>query len=436
MKNPASTQSGFNRREFLGNSARNAAGMAAGIFGLGTATSRTPGPNDTIHIGLIGLGQQGRELAGTLCQVPGVRITAICDVDVQALAAAQHEIEDVTGHRPVIITPHEKLLSRPDVDAVVIATPDHWHARMTIEALRAGKDVYLEQPVAHSITEGRAIAQVAGQTKRIIQTGLPQRSGAHFHSAVELLRSGEIGRVHLAKAWAVHRRRSIGKVASVPPPAGVDYERWLGPAAHRSFQPNRYHQNWTWFWDYGSGELGLWGVQLLDVVRWGLHLDLPGRVAATGGQRAFNDDRETPDTLTVQYEFPDVDVIWEHRQWSSRGIEGRTAAVAFYGEHGTLIVDRSGWKVYDGREGLYANTSEIRQTHVRNWIECIRTRQTPTADLAVGERSMLWCHLGNISCRLGREVRFDPLTFTCGADTEANALLNSPVRTPWDLAAL
>jgi len=403
------------------------------MFSLGMANSRSPGPNETLEIGIIGLGQQGRELTAELTQIPGVRVSAICDVDVQALAATQHEVHDRTGHRPAIITPHEKLIGRQEIDAVVIATPDHWHARMAVEVLQAGKDLYLEQPVAHSIAEGQVILQVASQTRRIVQTGLPQRSGAHFHSAINLLRAGEIGRVHLARAWAVHRRRAIGKAANTTPPVGVDYDRWLGPARERQFQPNRFHQNWSWFWDYGSGELGLWGVQLLDVVRWGLNLDLPTRVAAMGGQRALNDDRETPDTLTVQYEFPNVDVIWEHRQWSNRGIEGRTAAAAFYGEHGTLIVDRSGWKVYDGREGLFAQTSDIRQAHVRNWIDCIRTRKTPSADLATGTRSMLLCHLGNLSSRLGREVHLDPRTLLFPGDVEANQLLSSPARSPWEL---
>ncbi len=427
MASPNSTSSGVNRREFLGNSARNAASVAAGVLSLGMSTgTRQPGPLDSVHVGVIGLGEQGRDLTLQLGKIPGVRIVAICDVDAHVLAAAQHEIMDQTGHRPAIVVPHEQLLARSDVDAVVIATPDHWHASMAIAACQAEKDVYLEQPVGHSIADGQAILKAAREHRRIVQTGLPQRSGLHFQSAIDLLRSGEIGRVHLAKAWAVHRRRSIGRVASSPAPAGVDYRRWLGPTGDRPFNVNHFHQNWPWFWEFGAGELGLWGVQLLDVVRWGLDLDLPSRVIACGGQRAFHDDRETPDTLTVQYEFPEVDVVWEHRQWSSRGIEGRTAAVAFYGEHGTLIVDRSGWKVYDGRPGLFAETSEIRQSHLRNWIDCIRTRQLPAADIAIGERSMLMCHLGNISYRLGREVRFRPDTLSFDSDDEANRLLRGP----------
>lgn len=425
------SQSALNRRVFLGSSARNAAGMAAGVLGLGMS-SRASGI-EAVRVGVIGLGQQGRELARQLTALPDVRITALCDVDAHALAAAQPELLDAAGTAPALFAEHEKVLDFADVDAVVVATPDHWHARITADACCAGKDVYLEQPVAHCLADGETILRIARETGRVVQTGLPQRSGAHFQSAVNLLRSGEIGRVHLARAWAVHRRRSIGRAAATRPPEGIDYQRWLGPAADRPFQSNRFHQNWPWFWEYGSGELGLWGVQLLDVVRWGLDLDLPTRISASGGGRSFHDDRETPDTLLVQYEFPQVDVVWEHRQWSSRGIEGRTAAAAFYGDRGTLIVDRSGWKVYDGREGLFADASNFKQAHLRNWIDCVRTRQTPSADLGVGQKSMTLCHLGNIAFRLGRDVRFDPRTLSCPDDAEAAALFTAPARSPWQL---
>lgn len=422
----------FNRREFLGSSARNAAGMAAGVLSLGMAPRGSA--NESLSIGVIGLGAQGRELAQGLCVLPDVRVVAVCDVDARNLAAAQHELSDQSGTCPIAYAEYERVLERPDIDAVVIATPDHWHAKISSDACLAGKDLYIEQPVTHSIDDGERLRTVAENSGRIVQTGLPQRSGAHFQSAVELLRSGEIGRVHLARAWAVHRRRSIGKAAAGAAPQGVDFARWLGPAEFCPFQLNRFHQNWPWFWDYGSGELGLWGVQLLDVVRWGLNLDLPTRVAASGGRRYFHDDRETPDTLTVQFEFPDVDVVWEHRQWSSRGIEGRTAAAAFYGERGTLIVDRSGWKVYDGREGLYADAGDIRRSHLENWIACIRSRRTPAAGLDIGLKSMAVCHLGNIAYRLGREIRFDPQAMSCCADAQANALLAVHSRSPWQLA--
>ncbi|MCA8997561.1 MAG: Gfo/Idh/MocA family oxidoreductase [Planctomycetaceae bacterium] len=409
-----------NRRDFLGNSALNAAGVAVGMWTIGSPSHVEA--NDRIRIGLIGLGQQGRELGSLLNQFPAVEINAICDVDARALAVAQDELS-LGRRRPIAVSRHEQLLERADVDAVVIAAPEHWQAQLAVDASLAGKDVYLEQPVAHSIEEGTKLEAVVNQQGTILQTGLPQRSGAHFASAVRLLQSGEIGRVHLAKAWAVHRRRSLGRCASTQPPQGVDFERWLGPAPKQPFRPNRFHGDWPWFWEFGSGELGQWGVQLLDVVRWGMDLDLPSRIIATGSNNAFRDDRETPDTMTVQYSFPEVDVIWEHRQWSRRGIEGRTAASAFYGDRGTLVVDRSGWKVYDGKPGLFADASDMKRSHLKDWLDAIRQRIPPSAPIDVGQRSMTLCHLGNIAWRLGREIRFDRDSMNFGDDGEANQLL-------------
>ena len=398
----------YTRRDFLGCSARNAAGVAAGVMGLGMAAGEWP----PLRIGLIGLGQQGQELAQLFAARSDIRITALCDVDVRHAAAAQHSLNEQTGRRPIIVPSHVALLAREDVDAVVIATPGHWQAPLAIAACEAGKDIYLEQPVGLTIAEGLAVEQTAMQTRRIVQTGLPQRSGSHFRSAVQTVQSGAIGQVHLARAWSVHKRRSIGSCAQSAVPAGVDYAHWLGSATPRPFQANRFHQHWPWFWDYGAGELGLWGVQLLDVCRWGLNLELPTRVVASGGLQHFRDDRETPDTLNVQFEFENLNVIWEHRQWSTRGIEGRSTGVAFYGSEGTLVVDRSGWKVYDGRESLHADASDIRSAHVADFIAAVHERRAPSADISIGQRSMAMCHLGNLAWRSGSEIHFDPQTGT------------------------
>jgi predicted dehydrogenase len=293
---------------------------------------------------------------------------------------------------------------------VVIATPDHWHADLAIAACQAGKDVYLEQPVALTIAEGERVVQVARQTGRIVQTGLPQRSGAHFQSAVAAVQAGEIGSVHAAKAWAVHKRKTLPPPVTSKAPLGVDYTRWLGSAPQREFSRERFHQHWPWFWDYGAGELGLWGVQMLDVVRWGLNLELPSSVIAAGGIRVLKDGRETPDTLKAFFDYPDLTVSWEHRQWSSRGIEGRTNGVAFYGTEGTLIVDRGGWKIYDRKESLAAAASEIHAPHITDFLNSVRTRQTPVADIALGAQSMALCHMANLAYRTGQAVRPTPFT--------------------------
>lgn len=362
-----------------------------------------------------------------------MEIAALCDVDAGVLQSACEQIASLQQGRPAGHADFRRLLDDGSIDAVVIATPDHWHAPIAIRACDAGKDAYVETPVSHGIAEGPAMSAAARRHGRIVQSGLPHRSGAHFQTAVSLVTSGEIGNVKLARAWAVHRRKPIGRKPDAPAPEKVDYDRWLGPAAKRPFQPNRFHHNWQWFWDYGSGELGAWGVQLLDLARWGLGVGLPLRVAATGGVYYLNDDRQTPDTLSVQYSFPRASIVWEHRQWSNHGIEGRSAAVAFYGDQGTLIVDRGGWKIYGRRNGLSGEASDSQTPHLRNFIDCIKSRSTPAADIEVGQLSSTLCHLGNLSYRLGREVAFDPSAMDFGWDGEANALAAVEHREPWAL---
>jgi predicted dehydrogenase len=268
---------------------------------------------------------------------------------------------------------------------------------------------------------------------RVVQSGLQQRSGKHFQTAVEFVKSGRLGAVHLAKAWTVHRRKPIGRKRDAVAPEGVNYDLWLGPAPLRPFNANRFHYNWHWFWDYGTGELGNWGCHMLDVARWGLGVELPSRVSAVGGRFHFNDDQETPDTLMVQYAYPEATIIWEHRLWSTHGVEGRSAAAAFYGDAGTLVVDRGGWKVYDLNETIASDTSEQSIAHLRNFIDCIKTRSRPAADIETGHISSALCHLGNIAYRVGREVSFNPATNAFGGDREADTLLSRAYRSPWTL---
>ena len=212
---------------------------------------------------------------------------------------------------------------------------------------------------------------------------------------------------------------------------GVDYDLWLGPAASRPFNPNRFHYNWHWFWDYGSGELGNWGVQMLDVARWGMGVDWPTRVSATGGKYHFHDDQETPDTLLVNFAYPGRSIVWEHRLWSNHGIEGRSNGVAFYGELGTLIVDRGGWKVYGQKENASSGSSELLSAHCRDFVAAVKSRGTPHADLAEGCISSGLCHLGNAAYRLERSVAFDPASRTVIGDEAAKALLTANYRDPW-----
>ncbi|WP_397570013.1 Gfo/Idh/MocA family protein [Schlesneria sp. T3-172] len=419
-------RSAVNRREFLGRSAQRAAGVAVGVVGL-TATASAAvasvSAQDRVRVGVIGVRNQGKLLAGELARLQDIEIRSLCDVDESQFAPALHAVVDAGQKAPAIERDFRRLLDDPGIDAVVIATPDHWHARMTSLACQAGKDVYVESPATHFIAEGPEMMAAAQRFNRVVQVGLQQRSGAHFLSAIDFLRSGRLGHVKLAKAWIVHRRKSIGHKPDCEQPSNVDYAQWLGPAPERPFNQNRFHFNWRWCWDFGGGELAHWGVHMLDVARWGLDVDLPHRVSAVGGKYGFNDDQETPDTLSVQYAFEQKSILWEHRLWSSHGIEGRSSGVSFHGDRGTLVVDRGGWKVYDCAESVTADSSDLQSAHLRNFVDCVRNRQTPAADLQIGHAAATLCHLGNIAYRVGYEVKFDPQFLNFGSDNDANALL-------------
>jgi predicted dehydrogenase len=428
-----------NRRQFLGSSAKNAAGVAAGMVALAGATAvagskSTPG--ERVRVATIGVRNQGKTLTAHLAGLPDVDVVALCDVDESLRPAATSAATDAHGKAPRWESDFRRILDDRTIDAVVIATPDHWHAPMTILACQAGKDVYVEKPVSHNVREGQQMVAAARRSGRVVQSGLQQRSGTHFQSAVDFVRSGKLGAVHLAKAWTVHRRKPIGRKRDSVPPDGVDYDLWLGPAPLRAFNANRFHYNWHWFWDYGTGELGNWGTHMLDVARWGLGVGLPTRISASGGRFHFDDDQETPDTLVVQYAYPRATIVWEHRLWSTHGVEGRSAAAAFYGEAGTLVVDRGGWKVYDLAETIASDSSEQPIAHLRNFIDCIKSRSRPAADIETGHISSALCHLGNIAYRVGREVTFYPEVATFGTDREASLLLSREYRSPWDLPSV
>ncbi len=428
---PASNEP-LNRREFLGASAKNAAGVAAGFVGWAGAAGAKASPGERVSVGVIGVRGQGKTLASEFASLPDVDIVALCDVDEGVLASAAIALQaEQGGASPCVAADFRRLLDDRTIDAVVIAVPDHWHALMTCMACQAGKDVYVEAPVTHTIREGAVMSAAVDLSGRVVQSGLQQRSGTHFQSAIAYIRSGGLGKVQLAKAWTVHQRKSLSGKAATAPPAGVNFDLWLGPAPKIAFHPNRFHYNWHWFWDYGSGELGNWGVHMLDVARWGLGVDLPTQVAATGGKHYFDDAQETPDTLFVQYSYPGSTITWEHRLWSAHAPEGRSTAAAFYGDRGTLIVDRGGWKVYGSRDAAVAEPTATLAPHLANFIDCVKTRRQPACTIAAASVSSALCHLGNIAHRLGRSVNFDPAGMNFGTDDAANSLLTCEYRSPW-----
>lgn len=429
-------QKDLSRRQFLGRSAQNAAGVAAGMVGLsGAAVLAKAAAAERVQIAVIGVRNQGKSLAAGLAALPEAQIVTLCDVDENVLVAASHAVQKEQGTTPHLERDFRRLLDDPKVDAVVIATPDHWHTPMTLAACEAGKDVYVETPVTHFGGEGASLVEAARRHQRIVTAGLPHRSAAHFQSAMRVVQSGQLGAVPLVKAWFVQKRQPLAASAVTEPPADVDYSAWLGPAPQRPFESHRFHFHWRWFWDYGAGDLGVWGSQFLDAARWGLGLTWPQRVCSSVGQRVLRDATETPDSLQVQFDCGDRTVIWEHRSWSNHAPEGRTSGVAFHGERGTLILDRGGWKIYGCQEPQFADGSEFVRPHLADFIHSIKTRQRPAADIAEASTSAGWCHLANLSHRVHHELTIDVQTGT-PLDDSAQALWtpsrdkSSRIRTP------
>lgn len=411
-----------NRRQFLGRSAYNAAGLAAGLVGF-AAGAQARSPSETVHIGVFGVRRQGRKLAKAFAACPNTNVHSLCDVDGGVLDRARRELAD-SSHSPRSSPKASRdfrdLLDNREIDAVVIATPDHSHAALAHLAFEAGKDVYLESPVCHSITEGAALLTQAETHRRVIQTGLFDRSLPHVQSAIDFVRSGKLGEVPLVKAWSVHRRPSEG-FEEVKAPPHVDYAGWLYPLAERPFEPSRFHRGWMNHWDHGSGDLGTWGVALLDLARWGTGLELPDRVSATGRHLSAAAG-EIPDTLQVTFASADTTITWEHRRWSNHAPEGRSTGVAFHGSRGALVLDRGGWKVYDAAQPAGESGRSDLGPHVEEFVASVRSRQPTRLSLHEAVLSANFCHLGNLAYRLGRELRPESVDSPLSEDVEAREL--------------
>ncbi len=427
-----------NRRTFV-KKAGLASAFAAGEFA--SLNPRILGANEKVVLALVGCRNQGRGVALSAIRA-GAEIKTLCDLDPAILNKVTPEFQKAQGKAPGTTDDYRRVLEDKDIDGVIFAPPDHWHAIMTIHGCQAGKDIYIEKPLSHTIHEGHMMRDAARKYNRVVQVGTQRRSGEHFRTAVEYVASGKLGKVCLIKAWITQRRGTIGNPPDGNPPPGVDYDRWLGPAPKRPFNPNRFHYNWRFFWDYGNTELGNQGVHMLDVAMWGIEamrgLDncLPKRIVHNGGIYWLDDAKEVPDTQVVTYDYGDLMLMWEmHSFQQLHPIEASTTGTAFYGTEGTLVVE-DGWKVYGKGNEVLASAAEGHGSHSANFIECIKSRKRPNADIELGRLSTTITHLGNISCRLGRMVKFDPKTETFGDDKEANALLTKQYRSPYTLPAV
>ncbi len=421
----------MNRRHFFQTMATGASAFVAGAA-----------PSDRVNLAVIGVRGQGRWLAGRFAAQPDVRIAALCDVDERVYANAAKAVEERTGKRPPLLGDLRRVLDDRSVDAVVVATPDHWHAPATILACQAGKDVYVEKPASHNIREGWWMVQAARKYKRIVQHGTMYRSRpSHIH-AIEFAKSGKIGRLLAAKAWDVQLRKNIGRKPDSPAPAGVDYDTWVGPAPWLPFNENRFHYNWHWHWNFGTGDAGNDGVHQMDLARWALGVDYPLEASGMGRKLFFDDDQQTPDTMNVTFNYPDKVLIFEMRIWNPYGMEGQENGVAVYGSEGVIHIGRwrgkdgqweYGFRAYDKDHQLIAQEydQEDQGWHHRNFLECVRSRKAPAAEIEQGHISSVHSHLANIVARTGRTVRFDAQTQSIRGDPEANRLAGREYRKHW-----
>ena len=431
-----------NRRSFL------KAGSALAAGGFVNLNPRAMGANEKVTLALIGGRNQGRLVALRAIQQGG-QFKTFCDLDPAIQEKVGADIEKAQGRKPELEKDFRRVLEDKDIQAVIIATPDHWHARAMILACQAGKDVYIEKPLSQTIQEGHLMREAARKYNRVVQVGTQRRSGDHFRSAVEYVAAGKLGKVCEIKAWIYQVRKTIGRPADGTPPPGVDYDVWLGPAPKRAFNENRFHYNWRFFWDYGNTELGNQGVHVLDVAIWaiqkmrGMEKCLPTRISATGGIYWLDDAKEVPDTQIVTYHYDNLLLSFELRSFASdhmarQGKGGGTDFyTAYYGTEGTLVLTNNSWQVYGAKGELGPSEklagSPANGNHERNFLECVKSRQRPNSDVEIGRLSTTLCHLGNVSYKLNRDVRFDPKTETFGNDKEANKFLVKEYRAPYGL---
>lgn len=418
-----------------------ASALAAG--GFLNWNPRALGANERVVLGLIGGRNQGRGDALRAIR-GGAEIKTFCDLDRAILDKVNPDLEKAQNKAPGTTKEFRRLLDDKDIDGVIIATPDHWHTHMTLLACQAGKDVYIEKPLSQTLHEGHLVRDAARKYKRVVQVGTQNRSTQHFQDAIEYVKSGKLGKICEITTWHCQLRESIGNPPDSEPPPTVDYDVWLGPAPKRPFNINRFHYTWRFFWDYGNSELGNMGIHVLDVALWGIQalrgLDncLPTRISGNAGTYWLHDAKEIPDTQILTYEYGDFVLSWELRSFARyHPIDGMPNGIGFHGNEATLVVSHEGWKVYskDGSVGPAMEVEDRQEIgpHEKNFIDCIKSRQRPNADVEIGRLSTTICHLGNICSRLRRDVVFDPKTETFGHDEAANAYLTKEYREPYTL---
>ncbi len=429
------------------------------------ATSRFPilGANDKVQVGIVGLGGRGNDHMKFYSSLDSdCRIAAVCDVNQAARERAIALIKKTKGHDPKDYSDMRTMFESKDIDAVSVATPNHWHALAAIWACQAGKDVYVEKPASHNIYESRQMVEAARKYKRMVQVGSQSRSIPHKMRAIQLIQEGAIGQIYSARALCFRRRFSIGHAPDEAVPAGLDWSLFLGPAQWKPYSKNKFAYNWHWYWDTGNGDIGNQGVHEMDISLWGLgRTGWPASVSSNGGKFAWKDDQETPNTQYAAFEFGDAQMTFDVRNLPTppEGLVPLTGpnyvGNIFFGDLGFLTVDHGGFKLYkstagnisgDAARGAGAGSREKYELvkeekgsgedtapHMKNFFDAVRSRDYSklNAEIEIGARSAAFCHLANIAYRVGRTVRMDQSAGRFLGDDEANSLLTRNYRKPY-----
>lgn len=413
--------------------------------------NRIIGANDRIHVAAIGLNGRGNGMAGVFAAQKNTEISCVCDVDSRTIPKAIKTVMDAKQETaPKSEKDCRKVLADKSIDAIYIATPDHWHAPLTIMGCQAGKHVYVEKPLSHNPNEGEIAVAAARKYKRVVQMGAQRRSAPVLTQGIEQLHKGIIGRVYMAKTWYTNARKpNFLKAAEVPD--WLDYDLWQGPAPRMAYKDGLIHYNWHWFWHWGTGEALNNGTHEVDVARWGLGADFPVRVSSMGGRYNYKDDWETPDTQVTNIEYPGgVTLVWEGRSANARKVEEQDRGIIFYGEKGSLDTGGDSYKIYDLNGKLInevkslmkedaidgRNTSSpsvgLDNYHVMDFLDAIRNNRKPNCDVEIGHKSVIAMQLGNISLRVGRDLKTDPKNGHIIGDAGAQKLWSRSYEKGWE----
>jgi predicted dehydrogenase len=415
---------------------------SAGVLATACVASRAPSviaakPNSKIGVACIGIRGRGNSVMGTFIADPDCEVTHLCDVRADVLEQRGAEVKAKTGRMPKLVQDYRQLLSDPSVDALMVATPDHWHALLTIQGCLAGKDVYVEKPASHNMLEGKVAVAAARKTGRMVQMGTQIRSAAFLREAREFVASGAMGMVVSGRAWETARNSAVHLVADSAPPVGINYDLWQGPAPERTYNRTIVDSAWRWMFNYGTGDLGNDGVHRIDYCRYVMGLDeFPEAISASGGKFVFKDDQQWPDTQFVTYDYPGKILQYEMRLWSKPKLFGAGEGAVIYGENGWMQLSNTSWKAFDADgKVMKEGSSDVGQKgHVRNFLDAIRTRKRESLNQEIysGHISTVMCHAGNIAWRTGKKLRFDPKTETFDSK-EANALIGREHRKGFEL---